>query len=36
MGEGNAKKARIYLKIASVIMLIVDFMVAFSLVLYKD
>lgn len=36
MGEGNAKKARTFIKIASVFMLIVDFLVAFAVILNKD
>ena len=36
MGEGNSKKARTYIKIASVFMLVVDFCVAFSVIIYKD
>ena len=36
MGEGNPKKARIYLKIATILMLIVDFLCAFILVVEKE
>ena len=36
MGECNPKMARIYIKIATVFMLIVDFIVAMILVVYKD
>ena len=36
MGEGNSKNARIYIKVATVIMLVVDFFLAFFLVIYKD
>jgi Na+-driven multidrug efflux pump len=36
MGEGNSKKARTFLKIASVFMLVVDFISAFILVVYKE
>jgi MATE family multidrug resistance protein len=36
MGEGDSKKARTFIKIASVFMLIVDFFSAFVIVIYKD
>lgn len=36
MGEGNSKKARTFIKIASVFMLVVDFISAFVIVVYKD
>jgi len=36
MGEGNSKKARTFLKIASVLMLVVDFFCAFIIVVYKE
>jgi Na+-driven multidrug efflux pump len=36
MGEGDSKKARIFIKIASVFMLVVDFISAFIIVVYKD
>ncbi len=36
MGEGNAKKARIYLKIATIGVLLLDFVIAFLLVINKN
>ena len=36
MGEGDSKKARIFIKIASVFMLVVDFIVSFSVIIYKE
>lgn len=36
MGEGNSKKGRMYIKIASVFMLVVDFCVAFGIIIYKE
>ena len=36
MGEGNSKLARTYIKIAAVFMLIVDMILAFGIIIWKD
>ena len=36
MGEGNNKKARIYLKIAVIGCIMINFIVAFVIVTFKD
>lgn len=36
MGEGNSKKARIYLKLAVIGALIINFVVAFMISIFKD
>lgn len=36
MGEGNSKKARTFIKIAALFMLIVDMILAFIIIIWKD